>query len=482
MATDKPTGIKREARIRRYVRRKLGATGDSKDPKQLEAMLIAQEHRFAIIIRRFFIDRLEWEKEDPRRSAAKYALFWALLGPGALVATTGIVALFTLGALVWQNMLMQKQFKEQAVFNEAQLAINERQVENQTKERLMKVLEHLYTTNSDGSPAYSRTIRHNAFYDYLALIDEIIIFNFTPGMQLSDLGHLYRPIKLNAGSFSFYRANLKNVTLVNWNVSSIAEATIGNTRLEKCTMGMGEISGESMGSIEFFECRLLSTTIKAESIQKISIVSYKENLNSKDLTIHAATIEEGVFSNSSQVYYPDGEFELSGDSSVEMTETTILVDNFKRALFGSVNLTGSKIDTGFHEVTFKGSFLNAINLKGFIRKGLFEHCSITRSFILDISLEQVRFIKSDLTETSFDDAELNSVIFENCVLLKTDFQGSKLNNVQFVNCDLTYANFSGCDLESVTFDNVKIYGLNLEDATNVPEDFAIQTTDSNRDE
>ena len=84
-----------------------------KTPIQLEAALIAQEHRLLALVRLFLFERPHWPKDDPRRRALWLAAVQQII-PSASVAATGavagtIIAALTLWTLVDQNQLIDKQ-------------------------------------------------------------------------------------------------------------------------------------------------------------------------------------------------------------------------------------------------------------------------------------------------------------------------------------------------------------------------------------
>ncbi|PHV05605.1 hypothetical protein CSQ96_19385 [Janthinobacterium sp. BJB412] len=113
---------------------------------EVEARFIEQEHRIVRVVQNYF-DRKNWPADDPRRVAARNAVIWRVLAPGtAAVAASGIIALATLGVLVWQTGLIADQnmaFKEQN--NKLQLQIDQ-QADQDTSRRRTEIIAVLYET------------------------------------------------------------------------------------------------------------------------------------------------------------------------------------------------------------------------------------------------------------------------------------------------------------------------------------------------
>lgn len=82
---------------------------------ELEAAVIAQDHRTLPVLRRFFLERRRWPRTDPRWSASWEALLWRVFSPGTVVASAGglaVLATTVFTALAWheanhQNELIQ---------------------------------------------------------------------------------------------------------------------------------------------------------------------------------------------------------------------------------------------------------------------------------------------------------------------------------------------------------------------------------------
>lgn len=81
-----------------------------KKPEEIEAALIAQEHRFTHILFNFITSRSTFEKNDPRRKSALQALIWRFFSPST-VATSGIglTAFFGVIFAYQANSLLKEQ-------------------------------------------------------------------------------------------------------------------------------------------------------------------------------------------------------------------------------------------------------------------------------------------------------------------------------------------------------------------------------------
>ncbi|HZF31819.1 MAG TPA: pentapeptide repeat-containing protein [Gammaproteobacteria bacterium] len=111
---------------------------------KLEARLIEQDHRFIPVVTAFLSSRRLLSAADPRREAAFRALLWSLFYSPATVAIGGsMVALITLGVLIWQNLLvreqndyLRRQIDQQQVQIEAQQRIDNQTVRNTAIEQI----------------------------------------------------------------------------------------------------------------------------------------------------------------------------------------------------------------------------------------------------------------------------------------------------------------------------------------------------------
>ncbi|MDH7444665.1 hypothetical protein [Aquimarina sp. 2201CG14-23] len=80
-----------------------------KQISEIETKLLEQEHRPLVIIKNF-INRNQYEKGDPRRKAIYSSFIWRLFfSPGVMAASGGLIALISLGILIWQSSIMIKQ-------------------------------------------------------------------------------------------------------------------------------------------------------------------------------------------------------------------------------------------------------------------------------------------------------------------------------------------------------------------------------------
>lgn len=113
---------------------------------ELEAKFIEQEHRVVRVVQNYF-DRKRWPPDDARRIAARNAVIWRVLTPGAAaVATGGLVAIATLVVLVWQTRLIADQndfFREQN--QKLQMQIDQ-QADQDASRRRTEIFGVLYET------------------------------------------------------------------------------------------------------------------------------------------------------------------------------------------------------------------------------------------------------------------------------------------------------------------------------------------------
>jgi uncharacterized protein YjbI with pentapeptide repeats len=116
---------------------------NSNEIEQLRAELIAQDHRLFTTLRRYFIERKTWPKDDPRHAAVKMALIYAFFSPAAIAVGGGGIALASLGVLLWQNSILLDQnglISSQNSFMQEQIRSNNRQWTAERKASLLSII------------------------------------------------------------------------------------------------------------------------------------------------------------------------------------------------------------------------------------------------------------------------------------------------------------------------------------------------------
>ena len=115
----------------------------STEIEQLRAELIAQDHRLFTTLRRYFIERKTWPKDDLRHAAVKLALIYAFFSPATIAIGGSVVALASLGVLLWQNSILIDQnglIASQNEFMQEQIKSNNRQWLAERKASLLSIL------------------------------------------------------------------------------------------------------------------------------------------------------------------------------------------------------------------------------------------------------------------------------------------------------------------------------------------------------
>ena len=157
----------------------------------IEARLIAQEHRLFSVLQNFFVERPKWPQGDPRRDAAAKALLWCIFfSPGTVALTGGTVGLATLIVLIWQTT----QIREQNNLFQTQVDQQQAQLESQNhiydKTQRTNALEMIYGTSPP--PVKSEAVRP------LALIQRNLAFKFLkqPSLRFLQTINAWTCIKL----------------------------------------------------------------------------------------------------------------------------------------------------------------------------------------------------------------------------------------------------------------------------------------------
>tara|TARA_R110002167_G_scaffold21385_1_gene77784 strand:- start:4223 stop:5434 length:1212 start_codon:yes stop_codon:yes gene_type:complete len=93
--------------------------------KEIEKNLVEQEHRPIHVISNYFFRKKKWPTNEGLQIASKKALIWRLFfSPAVIAGTGGIVAIITIGVLVWQTKVVIDQndiIQEQNIFFRQQI-------------------------------------------------------------------------------------------------------------------------------------------------------------------------------------------------------------------------------------------------------------------------------------------------------------------------------------------------------------------------
>jgi hypothetical protein len=143
--------------------------------KDIEARLLAQEHRWTHVLHNLWF-RNQWPENDPRRQAVVSAFLWRIVAPGSIVvAGGGAIAAGTLVFLALQTNLLRDQnklIKDQNTYFQQQIEKMQEQTVLQRSQaqiqRRTQLTAWLYETNSGGPIAHSR-IRAEALAEFITL-------------------------------------------------------------------------------------------------------------------------------------------------------------------------------------------------------------------------------------------------------------------------------------------------------------------------
>ena len=110
----------------------------------LQLKLIEQEHRTVVLLKLFFWDSRDWAEDDRRHAALKTALVMRLFfSPTTAAAAGGLIGILSVGVLVWQTRLVERQIAAQ---KEQHTTTERRQREQDYYVRHAALIKTLYDT------------------------------------------------------------------------------------------------------------------------------------------------------------------------------------------------------------------------------------------------------------------------------------------------------------------------------------------------
>ncbi|MDM3872038.1 pentapeptide repeat-containing protein [Porticoccus sp. W117] len=222
----------------------------------LETRLIEQDHRLLHVLNNFFIQRRDWPKGDPRRTAAFKALLHRLFfspstvaTAGSLIAVASLIVLFQQNAILFdQNQLISDQnhfFQEQISKQSAQLEIQKQQIEDQNEQwisqRRSQLLDILYEDGPDGNLAKNIRAKSEAVNAFIKL------------ERRND-----PDTKVDLSQINLIGANLTNMDLSNVDLShaKIQNANLRGTNFAHSTLEKASLEGSNLWSSNFNDASL----------------------------------------------------------------------------------------------------------------------------------------------------------------------------------------------------------------------------------
>lgn len=244
----------------------------------LEARLLAQDHRLLNVLQTYFVERPKWPPDDPRRPAALKALLWCLFfSPGTVAVAGGTIAIGTLVVLVWQSTLMLQQneyFREQVSQQQKQIDSQDRVTRQaQRNEAIRVIYGREFSENPRVKAEAIRTLvvlereniaaGNNVFpSDYVNLhhadLKGIHIENFDlrkVSFQWSDLEDAALPsIDMTESSFRFARmsrAKLFNANLSGtfWDGAQLRDADLSGANIDRANFVRAQLTGADLSGI-----------------------------------------------------------------------------------------------------------------------------------------------------------------------------------------------------------------------------------------
>lgn len=150
-----------------------------KEIEDIKSELIEQDHRGFTILKRFFIERRQWAKDDPKRDAAAKALLYRLFfSPGSAAIGGTILAVATLAGVALQVQLLNQGNKELKFQN----ALIHRQFQTARQTELVRILYETQTAD-DGTfePAAHWKLRSKAAVEFIQIERERLGYSDNDG-------------------------------------------------------------------------------------------------------------------------------------------------------------------------------------------------------------------------------------------------------------------------------------------------------------
>lgn len=247
--------------------------------EEIEARLIAQEHRLFSVLQNFFIERKKWPIDDPRRDASAKALIWSIFfSPGTVAIAGATIGLATLAVLIWQNTLIKQQndyFKEQNQYQQIQIEAQDKiNTQTQRNDAIQSIYGPTYENNPRVKAEAVRSLvviersriesGNNVFpSDYVNLhqanLENIHIENFDlkkVSFRESNLtGAALAGIDLTESAFRF--ANLRgshfinsNLTSTFWDSANLENSDFSGANLKGANMVRANLGGADFSGVQ----------------------------------------------------------------------------------------------------------------------------------------------------------------------------------------------------------------------------------------
>lgn len=254
---------------------------NSAEIEKLRSELIAQDHRLFTTLRRYFVERKTWPKDDPRHAAVKMALIYAFFSPAAIAVGGGGIALASLGVLLWQNSILIDQnalaakqnhlIASQNAFLQEQIKSNNRQWLEERKASLLSIIYDKKECHHDDKkecPASNVIARVNAIVGLHSIkSEECYESNCVFSMQNVDLNEA-EFIDHDLKNTAFYKSELNDarfhrveapaIKITRSDASDIRFyfSNISNCKIELTAFGKDRVSYAEFHMSNLSNCRI----------------------------------------------------------------------------------------------------------------------------------------------------------------------------------------------------------------------------------
>ena len=411
----------------------------AKDPIELEAALIRQEHRLIAVLYNYVHERKHWPKDDPRRAAATQALLWRLFSPGtAVVFSGGVVAVLSLIVLVgqWreierqsglfekQNTLIEQQnqyFRDQISQTNQQFAKQKQQNDLARRTELIAIL---YET----VPNPDFISRPSGLYP-------------EPVDKSSDDWELWAQDKDAKETYMLQRLIPKH------NARTRSEALLEFVQRERGWVKAAQARTNGTDNQPATDPPATQPSRQSPDDEQADPLPVRINLSKAQLQ----NIEVPKKADLRNVNFSDARLEGAVLSGARLEGADL-----SRARLEGADLTWARLEgADLFRARLEGADLFRARLEG---------TDLSRARLEGARLTGVRLEGADLSRARLEGADLRVAGLEGADLRGARLEGADLTGVRFESADLRETRLEGANLSRARLEGAKLYGARLEGA------------------
>ncbi len=257
-------------------------SGEELSGRELEAALIAQDHRAVPVLRAFFAERRQWERSDPRWRASWTAFLWWCVGGLASPAgvAVGLAAFLTLALTGWNAWEFRRQ--NEALANQNRTL--QRQVDQQEADnRLVRRAELLATIYEEDcreespekicEPRSHLRARQEAV---LAFVNIERATGVAPDLSGADLRRAdFEEAHLSKVSFREADLRLANLSGVDLADANLLRANLARALLPRSDLSRAILRGAMLVQASFRQALLSGADLRQASLNRANLEGAK---------------------------------------------------------------------------------------------------------------------------------------------------------------------------------------------------------------